>query len=83
MVHLHNEILCGRKKEGTPTHYDKMDGTGERDAQWNKPGGEGQIPYDVTYKWNLNNKHTSEHNRTRDIEIKNKLIVTRGEREGG
>ena len=33
-----------------------MDGTGERYAKWNKPGGEGQIPYDLTCKLNLINK---------------------------
>ena len=47
-------------------------------AKWNKPGGERQIPYDLTYKWNLINK-TNKQNITRDIEIKNKLTVTRGE----
>ena len=35
---------------------DSMDGTGEHYAKWNKPGGEGQIPHDLTYKWNLINK---------------------------
>ena len=39
---------------------------------------ERQIPYDLTYKWNLINK-TNEQNRTREWEIKNKLTVTRGE----
>ena len=33
-----------------------MDGTGEHYAKWNKAGGERQIPYDLTYKWNLINK---------------------------
>ena len=33
-----------------------MDGTGEHDAKWNKPGGERQILYDLTYKWKLINK---------------------------
>ena len=33
-----------------------MDGSGQHYAKWNKPGGEGQIPYDLTYKWNLINK---------------------------
>ena len=28
MVHLHDGILCSRKKEGAPTLYDDMDGTG-------------------------------------------------------
>ena len=56
MVHLHNGILCSRKKEGAPTLCDRMDGTGEHYAKWNKPGGEGQIPYDLTYNWNIINK---------------------------
>ena len=56
MVYLHNGILCSRKKEGAPTLCNSMDGTGEHYAKWNKPGGEGQIPYDLTFKWNLINK---------------------------
>ena len=56
MVHLHNGILCSRKKEGAPTLCDNVDGTGEHYAKRNKPGGERQIPYDLTYKWNLINK---------------------------
>ena len=82
VVHLHNGILCSREKEGAPTLCDSMDGTGEHYAKWNKPGGIKQIPYDITYKWNLINK-TSKQNITRDIEIKNKLTVTRGEGGGG
>ena len=37
VVHLHNGILHSRKKEGTPTLCDSMDGTGEYYAKWNKP----------------------------------------------
>ena len=37
-----------RKKNG-------MDGTGEYHAKWNKPGGEREIPFDLTCKWNLVN----------------------------
>ena len=33
-----------------------MDGTGKYYAKWNKPVGERQIPYDLTYKGNLMNK---------------------------
>ena len=33
-----------------------MDGTGEHYAKRNKPGGDRQIPYDLTYKWHLINK---------------------------
>ena len=34
----------------------KMDGTGEHYAKWNKPDSEGQIPYDLTFNWNIINK---------------------------
>ena len=53
MVHLHNGILNSRKKEGTPTFRDHMDG--EYYVKSNKPGGERQIPYDFTYNRNLMN----------------------------
>ena len=29
LMHLHNGILCSRKKEGAPTICDSMDGTGK------------------------------------------------------
>ena len=47
-----------------------------------KPGSEGQIPYDLMFKWNLINKTNKQANITRDIEIKNNLKVIRGEMEG-
>ena len=74
MVHLHNGILPSRKKEGAPTIHNSMDGTGEHYAKWNKPRSEGQIPYGLTYKWNLINK-TKQASKiiTRDVENKNKL----------
>ena len=34
----------------------QMDGTGEHYAKWNKPGVEGQIPYDLTFNWNIINR---------------------------
>ena len=40
-----------------PTFRDTIGGTGEYYAKWNKPGGERQIPYDLTYKKNLKNKN--------------------------
>ena len=42
-----------------------------------------KIPYDVTYKWNLINKTNKQQNINRDIEIKQKLTVTKGKRGGG
>ena len=45
----------------------------------NKPGGERQIPYDLTFNWNLINKTNKQAKYNQDSEIKNKLTVTRGE----
>ena len=56
-----------------------MDGTGEHYAKWNKPGGEGQIPYDFTFNWNIINKRKSKQNIIRDIVVKNNVIIARGE----
>ena len=47
VVRLHKGMLRSRKKEETPTFWDSMDGTAEHYAKWNKPDGEGQIPYDL------------------------------------
>ena len=44
------------KKEGASTLHNSMDGSGEHYAKWSKPGGERQIPHDLTYKQNLINK---------------------------
>ena len=60
MVHLHNGILCSREKERAPTLCNSMDGTGEHYAKWNKPGCEGQIPYDLTFTWNISNRRKKE-----------------------
>ena len=53
--------------------------TGEHYAKWNKPGGERQIPYDLTYKWNLidktskqakyNQKHWNKEQNDRAIKV--------------
>ena len=79
IVHLHDGILRSRKKEWAPTLSDSMVGTGEH---YNKWGGERQIPYDLTYKWDVIKKTNKQAKYNRDIEIKNNLTVTRGERGG-
>ena len=45
MVHVHNGILLGYKKEENFTLSDSMDGPGEHYAKWNRPVRERQIPY--------------------------------------
>ena len=44
-----------RKKELIPFAM-AMDGTGEHYVKWNKPDGEGQISYDLTFNWNIINR---------------------------
>ena len=44
--------------------------------------GEGQIPYDLTFNWNIISRRKSKQNITRDIEVKNNLTITRGEWRG-
>ena len=61
MVHLLNErenyrTIYSRKKEGAPTLWDSMDGTGEHYAKCNKPGGKGEILYNLIFNWNIINK---------------------------
>ena len=56
VVYLHKGILQNRKKEGSLTLCNSMDGTGEYYAKGNKPDSERQIPYYLTYEQNLINK---------------------------
>ena len=60
-----------------------MDETGEHYAKWNKPGSEGQIPYDLTFNWNISNRRKKQPNITRDIEVKNNLTIARAGVGGG
>ena len=69
-------------KKLVPTLRDNKDGTGKYYAWWSKPSGERQMPDDLTYKWNLINKTNLQAKYSRDIEIDNKLTVTRGEGRG-
>ena len=48
------------EREGAYTLCNSMDGTGEHYAKLNKPGSEGQIPYDLTFNWNIINKRKKE-----------------------
>ena len=54
--YIYNGILCSREKEGAHALCCNMDGTGEHYAKWNKPGGEGQLRYDLTFNWNIINR---------------------------
>ena len=54
------EYYEAEKKKEILLFTDSMDGNGEHYAKWNKPGGERQTPYDLTYKWNIINKRNKQ-----------------------
>ena len=82
MVHLHNEILCSRKKKGAPTLCDSVDGTESIMLS--------EISQEVKYKYHMispltgtySTKQTNKQNITKDTELENRLTETRGERGG-
>ena len=53
MVCIHNGILLSHKKEPHNAICSNMDGTRDCHPEWSKSERERQIPYDITYIWNL------------------------------
>ena len=53
MVHTYNGILLSHKKEWNNAICSNMDGTRDYHTKWRKSERERQIPYDITYMWNL------------------------------
>ena len=49
MVHIHDGILLGHKKEQNNVICSNMDGTRDSHPEWSKSERERQIPYDITY----------------------------------
>ena len=53
VVHMYNDILLSHKKEWNNTICSNMDGPSDYNTKWRKADRERQIPYDITYMWNL------------------------------
>ena len=53
MVHIYNGILLSHKKEQNNVICSNMDATRDYLTKWSKSERERQIPYDITYMWNL------------------------------
>ena len=53
MVHIHNGILFSHKREWNNDICSNMDGPRDYHTKWSKSEWERQIPYDITYMWNL------------------------------
>ena len=83
VVHIYNGILLSHKKEQNNVICSNTDATRDYHTKWSKSERERQIPYDITYMWNLKydtNEITYKTNRLTDTE--NKLMATKGERGG-
>ena len=53
VVHIYNGILLGHKKEQNNDICSNMEATRDYHAKWSKSEIERQIPYDITYMWDL------------------------------
>ena len=53
MVHIYNGILLSHKKEQNNATCSNMDAPRDYHTKWSKSEREKQIPYDITYMWNL------------------------------
>ena len=79
-MHTHNGILLSHKREWNTVICSNMGGPRDYHTKWSKSGRERQIPYDITYIWNLKNKKykwTYLQNRNRLTDIEYKLMVTK------
>ena len=53
VVHIYNEYYSAIKKEWNNAICSNMDTTRDYHTNWSKSERERQIPYDITYMWNL------------------------------
>ena len=60
MVHIYNGMLLSHKKTQNNAICSNMDATRDYHTKWSKSEREGQIPYDITYMWNLIKNDTKE-----------------------
>ena len=78
-IYIYNEIPLSHK-EWNNAICSNMDDPRDYHTKQSKSERERQIPYDITYLWNLKSD-TSEHiyRTERDTHIENKLLVAKGE----
>ena len=53
VLYIHNGILISHKKGWNNAICRNMDGPRDYHIKWSKPDRERQIPYDITFMWNL------------------------------
>ena len=58
VIHIYNGILLSNKNEQDHATCGNMDGPRYFHTEWNKLDTERQIPYDITYMWDLKTRGT-------------------------
>ena len=53
MVYIQNGVLLSHRKEQNNAIFSNRAGTRDSHTKWGKSERERQIPYDITYIWNL------------------------------
>ena len=53
MAHIYNGILLSHKKKRNWVICNEVDGPRDYYTKWSKSETKRQIPYDITYMWNL------------------------------
>ena len=59
-----------------------MDGTRDSHTKWIQSERETQIPYDITYIWNLKHSKMNLSTKKKLVDLENRFVVTKGEGEG-
>ena len=80
MVHIYNGILLSHKKEWNNAICNNMDGPRDYHTKGSKSERERQIPYDITYMWNLKyNTNEPIYKTETDTDTENRLVVAKGD----
>ena len=85
VVYAYNGILLSHKKEWNNAICNDMERPIDYNTKQNKSERERQIPYNITYMWNLKKKWykwTYLQNRNMLTDIENKFMVTKEENKG-
>ena len=85
MIHIYNEILLSHKKEWIWVSCSEVNEARTRYTEWCKSEIGKQILYINTYIWNLEKQYwwTYLQRGNGDADVKNRLVGTVGEGEGG
>ena len=87
MAHIYNGILLSHQKKRNWVMCSEVDGPTDCHTEWSKSDTEKPVSYDTAYMWNLKKKKKEYkwnylQNRSKVMDVENKLMVTRVEGEG-